>query len=492
MGARTGRAFVEDLRNAPREVFIEGERVTDVTRHPRFRGVIASLAELYDMQHEPALVDEMTYVSPTSGERVGMSFLTPRSQDDLGRRRRMIERWARHSFGMLGRSPDYLNSSFMAFAAAASFFRQNEARYGENVVRYYEEIRERDLCLTHTLISPQVNRAVGPAQQADPTIAARIVKETDAGLLISGGRMLATLGPVSDEIAVFPSTVLKGQPGAEDYAFAFAIPCSTTGLRFLCREGFDLGRSAFDHPLASRFEEMDAVVSFDNVLVPWERVFLARDVDLCNDCYGDTDAVVHMAHQVLVKNVVKADFLLGLSSLMAETIGISQFPHVQEKIAEIITYLETMKACLRAAEADAALDAYGVMCPARPPLDVARNMFPRFYPRMVEIVQILGASGLMALPTEADLQSAASADIDKYLQARSAPARERIRLFRLAWDAALSAFGARQVLYERFFFGDPVRMMSALYTVYDKEPAMERVRAFLDRSAATPLDAADR
>lgn len=489
MGARTGRQFVEDLRNAPRDVYIEGEHVRDVTRHPRFAGIVASLADLYDMQHDPALADEMTYVSPTSGERVGMSFLMPHTVEDLVRRRRMMERWAGYSFGMMGRSPDYLNASFMAFAAAQSFFAQNDARFGANVARYYEEVRERDLCLTHTLITPQVNRAVGPAQQPDPGIVARIVEETDAGLRIRGGRMLATLGPVADEIAVFPSTVLRGQPGAADYAFAFSIPCATPGLRFICREGFDLGRSRFDHPLASRFEEMDAVVAFDDVLVPWERVFLARDVDLCNDVYGDTHAVVHMAHQVLVKNVAKADFILGLASLMAETIGITQFQHVQEKIAEIITYLETMRACLRAAEADASPDAYGVMCPARAPLDVARNLFPRFYPRMVEIIQLLGASGLMALPTEADLRGEAGPDIERYLQARSAPAAERVRLFRLAWDAALSSFGARQALYERFFFGDPVRMMSALYSVYDKEPAMERIRAFLERGAPLPVDA---
>ncbi|MCL6595642.1 MAG: 4-hydroxyphenylacetate 3-monooxygenase, oxygenase component [Firmicutes bacterium] len=483
MGARTGREFVEDLRNAPRDVYIEGEHVRDVTRHPRLRGIVRTLAELYDMQHDPALRDDMTYPSPATGERVGMSFLTPRTGDDLVRRRRMMERWAGHTLGMMGRSPDYLNASFMAFAAARSFFAQNDPAYGENVARYYERVRDHDLCLTHTLIAPQVNRAVGPAQQADPTIVARIVRETDAGIVISGGRMLATLGPVADEIAVFPSTVLRGQPGSEDYAFAFAIPCDTPGLRFLCREGFDLGRG-IDHPLASRFEEMDAVVAFDNVLVPWERVFLARDVDLCNDVYGETHAVIHMAHQVVVKNIAKSEFFLGLVSLLAETIGITQFQHVQEKIAEVITYHESMKALLRAAEVDAALDVYGVMCPARPPLDVARNLFPRMYPRIVEIVQLLGASGLMALPTEADMVGEAAADIAKYLQARTAPARERVRLFRLAWDASLSAFGSRQVLYERFFFGDPVRMMSALYNVYDKEPAMERVRAFLERAAA--------
>lgn len=482
MGARTGREYIEDLRNAPRDVYLEGEHIRDVTRHPRFQGIIRSMAELYDMQSDASLADVMTYPSPTSGDRVGMSFLTPRTGEDLVRRRQMMQRWAEHSFGMMGRSPDYLNSSLMAFAAAKGFFAQNDPAYGEHVDRYYTEVRERDLCLTHTLISPQVNRAVSPAQQSDPTIVAKIVRETDRGLVIRGGRMLATLAPVSDEIAVFPSTVLKGAPDAEAYAFAFAIPISTPGLRLICREGFDRGRSHFDHPLASRFEEMDAVIAFDDVEVPWERVFLARDVDLCNDVYGDTNAVVHMAHQVLVKNVAKADFLLGLASLMAESIGITQFQHVQEKIAEIITNVEVMRACLRASEADARPDAYGVLCPARAPLDVARNLFPKMYPRMIEILQLLGASGLMALPTEADLSGEARADIATYLQARNVPAAERIRLFRLVWDTALSSFGSRQVLYERFFFGDPVRMASALYSVYDKEPSMERVRAFLERT----------
>lgn len=481
MGARTGREYIEDLRNAPRDVYLEGEHIRDVTRHPRFRGIIASMAELYDMQHDEALTETMTYVSPSTGDRVGRSFQVPRTQADLLSRRAMMERWAEHSFGMMGRSPDYLNASLMAFAGAKRFFAQNDPAYGDHMERYYEKARERDLCLTHTLISPQVNRAVGPAQQADPTIVAKIVRETDRGLVIRGGRMLATLAPVSDEIAVFPSTVLKGSPDAEDYAFACAIPIGAPGLRLICREGFDQGRSHFDHPLASRFEEMDAVVAFDDVEVPWERVFLARDVDLCNDVYGDTNAVVHMAHQVLVRDVAKADFVLGLASLLAESIGITQFQHVQEKIAEIITDVEVMRACLRAAEADAKPDAYGIMCPARPPLDVARNLFPRMYPRMIEILQLLGASGLMAIPTEADVRGEARDDIARYLQARNAPARDRIRLFRLVWDTALSAFGSRQVLYERFFFGDPVRMMSALYTVYDKEPSMERVRTFLER-----------
>ncbi len=481
MAARTGAEYLAGLQAAPSEVWIGGQRVDDVTSHPAFRNGARSLARLFDMQHDPALTEEMTYTSPSSGDRVGISFLQPRSADDLVRRRTMMARWARDTGGMMGRTPDYLNSSLMAFAAASSYFGAVEPRFGENVRHYYEYVREHDLCLTHTLINPQANRSVGPSQQADPYLAAAVVEEKAAGIVVRGCRMLATLAPLSDEIAVFPSTVLKGVPEDKPYAFAFAIPCATPGLRFICRDSFDTGKPVFDNPLSSRFEEMDSVVVFDAVLVPWERVFVLGDVAVCNGAYGRTNAVVHMMHQVITKDVAKTEFVLGLACLMIDTIGVDQFPHVQEKVAEIITYLETMKACLRAGEADAAIDEWGLACPSRPPLDVARNMFPKMYPRMIEILQLLGASGLMATPSQADLDSPIGGDIDRFYQAAKASGRDRVRLFRLAWDTACSSFGSRQVLYERFFFGDPVRNMSALYAGYDRQPLMDRVQQFLER-----------
>ncbi len=482
MGARTGRQFLDGLRAAKAEIWLGGERIEDVTTHPATRNAARSIAHLYDMQHYPELRDELTYPSPTSGERVGMSFLTPKTREDLGRRRAAMKRWADYSGGFMGRTPDYLSSSFMAMAAAADFFNGNDPRHGENLRRYYEHIRENDLCLTHTLINPQANRSKTVGEQPDPYLPAGIVEETDRGLVIRGARMLATLAPFSDEIAVFPSTVLKaGGPNVEKYSFAFAIPCNTPGLRFLCRESYDLGRSHFDHPLGSRFEELDAVVVFDDVTVPWERVFLKGDVERANGAYGVTDAVVHMMHQVVVKNVAKTEFLLGLACSIVDTIQVDQFQHVQEKLAEMIQNLELMRACLRAAEADAALDAWGVMTPARMPLDVARNVYPRMYPRMVEILQLLGASGYMATPTEADFASPVGDDVRRYLQAAKGDAEARVKLFRLGWDVACSSFGGRQELYERFFFGDPVRMAGALYATYDKAPLIDRITEFLNR-----------
>lgn len=483
MGVRTGQQYLDALDNASRDLWIDGEPVTGkITDHPAFRRISRSVAHLYDMQHDPEFQHDMTYRSPSTGDLVGISFLQPHTKADLARRRTMMQRWAGYAHGMLGRAPDYLNSELMAIAGAAPFFGDENSQYANNVRNYYEYVREHDLCLTHTLILPQANRSVSAAKQADPYLAARVVEKTQEGVVIRGARMLATL-PLADEILVFPSTVIRNTDEDRPYAFAFALPLSTPGLRLICRETFDHGRSAFDHPLASRFEEMDAVVVFHDVLVPWNRVFVLEDGARCNALYSETDATVHMTHQVIVKNMAKAEFILGVVSLIVDTIGIEQFQHVQEKVAEVIIALETMKAFLVASEANATMNRWGVMTPDWTPLNVARNTFPKVYPRLVEIVQQLAAGGLMAIPSETDFKNESlRPDIDRYFQARNTTAFERTRLFRLAWDAAISTFGNRQVLYERFFFGDPVRMAGALYQSYDKEGAKRRIRDLLDET----------
>ena len=479
MSARRGEQVIHKLKEDSPEIWYRGERVKDVTTHSALKNGVQSLAALYDLQWQQP--DVMLFNSPTTGDRVGRSYLIPRTREELQSISRMIKVWADASFGMMGRAPDYLNRAMSAYAAGADFLAEASPHFGENACKYHEHIRENDLCLTHTLITPQANRAVSTSQQADPFLAARVKEETDAGLVIRGARMLATL-PMADEIMVFPSTVLKNQVDDAPYAFGLSIPCATPGLKFICRDSVDYGRSHYDHPLGSRFEEMDAVVVFDNVFVPWERVFLYRDVDRCNRAYAATGAIVNMTHQVVVKNIAKTEYLLGLASLMVHTIGVEIFQHVQEKIAEIWVNTETMKAFLRAAEADAELDAYGAMRPAWDPLDAARNLYPRLYPRMVEIIQQLGASGLVAAPTEADVNGPLAEEIKRYYQAARADAHERIPIFRLAWDTAVSAFGNRQVLYERFFFGDPVRMAGALVNAHDRTPYMDRVREFLAKA----------
>jgi 4-hydroxyphenylacetate 3-monooxygenase len=477
-GARRGVDVLTRLRERPPALWYRGERVTDVTTHSAFRGGVATLAELYDLQWQ--LAGDCLFDSPASGRKVARSFQLPRTVTELAGISKAMAHWARYTHGMMGRVPDYLNRAMSAYTAGAPFLAAGDPRFGANAVRLHDELREADLCLTHSLIPPQANRSVGPAQQADAFLAARIKQETDSGFVVRGCRMLATL-PIADAIMVLPSTLLKATADDAPYAFGFVIGTDTPGLKFICRESVDYGGSRFDHPLSSRFEEMDAVVVFDDVHVPWENVLLYRDVERCNAAHARTGAIVGMAHQVVIKNIAKSEFVLGLAALLVDTIGAEGFQHVQEKLAELWVTLETMRALERAAEADAALDEWGVMRPAWGPLDAARNLFPKLYPRMIEIIQQLGASGLVAMPTEQELHGPLADDIRRYYQAARADAFERIPLFRLAADTAISAFAGRQVLYERFFFGDPVRMASALVAAHDAEirSYAERIRALV-------------
>ena len=483
MPAKTGHQYIANLRENPAEVWMRGERVKDVTTHPALAGGAKSVAALYDRQHDPAVRDEMVFPSPSSGDPVGMSFMVPRTIEDLLLRRKMMTNWAWVGCGMMARTPDFMNVSIAGWAGAAEYFGQNRPEFADNVRRYFEHIRENDVTLTHTLVNLQPRRASGVLDRLDDQVALTVVKETDAGIVVRGSRVLATLGPLSDEIAVYPTRTHMIGPESWRQAFSFAIPNSTPGLKFICRESFDYGRSNFDHPLGSRFEEMDCIVFFDDVLVPWERVFLLGDVDMCNNYGIATQSTTHSGYQVVNRCAVKTEFILGLAQLMADTLGSGELQHIQERIAEIIIHLETLKACLRASEADAAPNDYGVMCPAQGPITVARALYPMtIYPRLAEIVQLLGSGNLMALPSEGDFDAAIGPEVERYLTTDTADARERVRLFRLAWDVACSAFGGRQVLYERFFGGDPTRNALLLYRSYNRDGAVQRVLDFLHSS----------
>src|SRR4029453_12079962 len=481
MPARTGREYLQGLRDQEREVWLGGERVKDVTAHPGLRRGALSIAALYDMQHDPELREAMTFVSPTSGERLGQSFIVPRTQAELEARREMMLNWARATCGMMGRSPAFMNAPFAAWSGAADYFAQCRPEFGANIRAYHQHIREHDLTLTHALINLQRSRTVSGVLNLEQGTALQVVRETDAGVIVRGARVLATLVPISDEIAVYPPRLAQMDQPHSPFALNFAIPVGTPGLKFLCRESFDLGRSHFDHPLASRFEEMDCVAFFDDVLVPWERVFLLGDINLINGTGMTTGSSMHTAHQGAAKNLAKCEFPLGVALHMTQTLGNAHLPHTEERLGELMMYTELMRACMRASEADAALDQWGVMRPAALPVEITRNLFTTAYPRMAEILQLLGSSSFMITPTEADFRTPLAGDIDQYLATEGASARERVKLFRLAWDIAGSAFGCRQVLYERFFASGPPIRARFLGAIYPKDEIMTRVTDFLAR-----------
>lgn len=482
MPARTGREYLNGLREQEREVWLGGERVKDVTKHPGLTGGARAIAALYDMQCDPKLRDQMTYLSPTTGDRVGLSFINPRTREELEARRVMMLNWARSTCGMMGRSPDFMNVTLAAWGAAAEYFaggKGGRPEFAQNVRRYYEFIRENDIVLTHSLINLQRSRNVTANFNLQEGTALQAVRETSRGIVVRGARVLATLGPISDEIAVYSPRLGQYAEDHSPFALAFAIPCGAPGLRFLCRDSFDLGRSHFDHPLGSRFEEMDCIVFFDDVEVPWDRVFIYGDVGLLNGAATGTHYSAHSSHQGAAKNLAKCEFVLGLALLMTETLGNKHLPHTEERIGELMLNTTLTRALIRAAEADAKIDEWGVMCPDPVTIESTRNLFMTAYPRMIEILQLLGSSSFMLTPSEVDFKGPLAGHIEQYLATDTTSALDRVKLFRLAWDVAGTSFGSRQVLYERFFASDPLTRARALAAIFPKNEAMQRVLDFL-------------
>ncbi len=476
-GIRTGAQYLEGLRDE-RDVWIGGKQVDDVTDHPGLSRGSRTLAGFFDKQFDPAIQDKVTYEE--NGKRYALSMLTPRSKEDVLRRGAAFYEWARWSNGMFGRTPDYKNASVMAFASSPDFLAQGRPEFADNMQKFYEYVRDNDKVLTHTLVNPTFNHAQAVEGKYSDQVALQVVKETDAGIVVNGARLLATLGPHADEIEVFPSTLLKGSDENVPFAFAFAIPIATKGLRLICRDTYDHGKSHFDAPLSSRFEEMDSVVIFNNVLVPWERVFMLGDPGLCNRAFAETNAVIHMMHQVAAGKLAKAEFIVGLLCAMARATGKDKDMNVKGQIAEVMWMAESVRAMLFSAEQQAHADQRGVFIPLRRPIDTSRNLFPKMYPRMVEAVQLLGSSSLMATPCEADFNNAITADVEQYFQTVNLQSKDRVALFRLAHDVSVSGFGNRQALYERFFFGPQNIMAAGYFDLYNKDEMMDRVNSLLE------------
>ncbi|MCM3586671.1 4-hydroxyphenylacetate 3-monooxygenase, oxygenase component [Mesobacillus maritimus] len=477
MSACDGATYLQRIGNLDSEIWLDGQKINgNLCDHYAFKGILKSKAKLFDMQLSSDKVDFMTFKSPLTGERVGTSFMEPRSKEDLERRRLTTQEWAKTSGGMMGRSPDYMNTGLMALAAACDVFEDDDC-CDQRIKMLYETAREKDLTFSHTFVNPQVNRSSAYLEKDESLISARIVNTTSDGIIMKGARLLATQGGITDELLVLP---IGGKYIDEASLYAFSIPSDTKNLKFICRESFTYRPSQFDHPLASRFEEIDTIVVFDDVLVPWERVFLYKNYNIVARMYEESQFNTFLLHQTVARQTVKTEFLLGVAQLIVDTIDIGEYLHVKEKVSELIIGYETMKSLLLASELEATVNQRGTMIPDANPLYAAITSFPRFYPRFTEILQLLGASGLISIPTEQDFESPIQEDLQKYLQGATCDAKVRTQLFRLAWDISTSAFGGRQTLYERFFFGDPIRLNTSLYNGYSKERAISLAKSLLE------------
>ena len=486
MGIRTGNQYLDSLHDE-REIYIDGRKVKDVGSDLAFRGAARTIADLYDLQHASETRDVLTALDPQSGQRVARAYLQPRTLEDLRERGRAMKRIADATCGLLGRTPDFMNVGIAALAAAHTVFDQSASGRGfsANVRAYHEYVMREDLTMTHVQVNPQVDRSKQVFEQKHD-IALKIVKETDAGFYVHGSRWVGTLAQLANEIVVMPSVVVTNDGKGEDYAFAFALPMATPGIRMISRPSVVPGGAGhfLDNPLSHQFDEGDAVVIFDHVFVPWERTFVYRDPDLCNKLYKLTYLGEHYTHQTMSRTMAKAEFMAALAAYMARSVKVDAFPNVQGMPAELLIFVEMQRALVERAENQASETPFATFAPNRWPLHTAQLHFFERYGRMIDVVRTVGAGGLVGVPSYAETQGEIGQLVEQYFASAGQGSKERIQLMRLAADASISAFAGRQVLYERYYQGDPVRRAMGYFADYPKDAMYGRIEALLERHRA--------
>jgi len=479
MGARTGKQFLEGLKDG-RELWLRGERVENAALHPELKGAAHAMAHLFDLQHDRS--EECLFPDPETGEPINVSHLIPRSKEDIQRRRRGLEVYAEASVGLMGRSPDYINVTFAGFASSpAQWAIDGNEQGAENIVGYQKKIAREDLSLTHTIVHPTIDKTRDRdfATDGDP-VPLHKVGETENGIIVRGARILATLAPFSDELAVYPSH--PAPEGTEDYALAFCIPMDTPGLVFLCRDSAAAAHAEhFDRPLSTRFDEQDAFVIFDDVEVPKDRVFIDGSIPVYNSILFGNWAP-NVMQQTMIRAQAKLEFAWGLASRMAEVVN-DTGPITQQMLGELRCYSDLVYTSLRLAEANARDYGEGAYFLDDGPLSALRCLVPGWFPRVNEIFHKIGSHNLLATPSRAMLDDERVRPlIDRYLHgANGVDAEERAAVFRLAWDFVGSELGNRNELYERYYFGSAPRHLQLAHLSGDRTRANRLVEQMLRR-----------
>src|SRR5919199_309129 len=448
MAVRTGREYVEALRDG-RRVWQGGRRIEDVPSHPGFSGTVATLARLYDAQHQPELYDRLTV--DWQGERISYRYHPPTSAEDLARKRSHTEYWAEETLGQMGRLPDYCAEMTVGLLDVAPIL---EPGCADNARAYHRFAAERDLSLTHALNDQFYDRRKRVSEQSDPDLVLRVVRETADGPIVRGLRNLATMAPLCDEVLVHPNAP-RGLDEA-DYAICFAVPMNAPGLKAVCRDLYAEHADPERLPLTTRFDEVDATLIFDDVLVPWERVFVYRDPGIAQRYHATV--LLWAAWVSTVRLLTKLRFYVGVAQLLSEWSG----REPRTLLGRLVQDLEILRACLVAAEAEGYRKPSGLWAPR---LNEAHRLHGiEASDRAEQLMEQLLTSYLIQTGGPSDLVSPEIGPlIARYFVGGAPSTREHLRLLAVASDLVQSAFANRNQLYERLWGGEPDAIRQRLH-----------------------------
>jgi 4-hydroxyphenylacetate 3-monooxygenase oxygenase component len=470
MPMRAGADYIEALRDG-REVWHAGRRIADVTAHPGFTGTIKTLADIYDAQHKPEFREIMTVEH--EGERISYSYYPPRDREQLARKRRNIELWSELTLGQMGRYPEFVAELVVGLLDWTHVIEKSNPQWAENARAYHRYASRNDLCLTHALTDQYYDRTKRVSEQEDPDLILHIVGETKDGPVVRGLRTLATLAPLADEVLVYPNRPRGADES--DYAIAFAIPMSSPGLKIVCRDLYAEHADPERYPLTTRFDEVDAALIFDDVMVPWERVFVYKDPTLLA---GINYIHTWGQYSTMVRLITKLEGFLGVAQLLTQYAKRQSSAGSQILLSSLMQDIEILRSCVQAGEMRGYQSPGGTWAPLLSPAYRVHSI--EASDRAERTMEGLLTSTLMLSGGASDLANEVIGPlIERYFRGGAPSTKEHLRLMAVAADMVMSPFGKRSQLYERLQSGEVDRMRQRLFGQYrDSRPA-ERMLQFI-------------
>lgn len=481
---KDGAAHIQSLRDG-RSVFIDGELVSDVSEHPAFRNAVQSVGALYDFQAREQNQALMTF-EVEGGKRANRAWQAPRNYEELVARRKALVTWAELHNGFMGRSPDHVASALVGQCMGIQALEKYDVKRAQALADYVRYAANNDLYVTYVIINPQADRSKDWGDQAGEDLVAAIVDEDAEGITIRGAKMLGTGTVLSNELFVANLQPLKA--GEERLAFSCALPMATKGIKILSRKSFEQHAvSEFDNPLGSKYDENDALVYFDDVKVPWDRVFTHRNVQACMAQFHETPGHTMQNYQAQMRLTVKLKFLVGMARRITETIGTFGMPPVREKLGWLAAKAAMVEGLLYGMEA-AGTDQNGYFVPDRNLMYAAQVVTQELYPQFIATIRELAGGSLIMLPSSIrDLQNPELRKIIEKTQVSGAmSSHERVKFLKLAWDAVGGEFASRHLQYEMFYAGAQFVTCGHSFRTYKWPDATGLVDATLSRYAMAP------
>ncbi|SDJ07904.1 4-hydroxyphenylacetate 3-hydroxylase family protein [Alteribacillus bidgolensis] len=476
-----GKEYLESLRDG-RVVYLNGEKIDDVTTHPAYRNAARSVSQLYDALHDPEKAPILT-TETEDGYSTHKFFKASTSVEELLGARDAMAEWTKLSYGFMGRTPDYKAAFTASLGPYADFYKGFE----DNARRWYKKAQREVPFCNHTIINPQLDRDQPLHKNKDVFV--RAVEEKDDGVIVSGAKMVGTSAALTHYNFVANYSPEDLGEGDKSHALIFFVPMNAPGLKIVSRQSYEematkLG-TPFDYPLSSRFDENDAVIVLDNVFIPWEDILTYNNVDIANGFRPKTGWLNRYTFQGCTRFAVKLDFMAGLLLKATEMAGTSKFRGVQANIGEVISWRNMFWAISTAMATNPEKGANGCLLPNATYATAYRTFAPMVWPKIKQIFEQVVAGGLIQLPSSAkDFQNP---EIRPYLDtyykgSGGVTAEERVKVMKLIWDAIGTEFGGRNELYEINYAGNHEAIRLDALKFADISGQTDKYKDFVDQA----------